>query len=57
MKKYLNEIFGLRAKIENWDGKNKLPLYLRNKREYFVLSLGKFVIRRLLMYLSTIINA
>lgn len=57
MKKYLDEIFGLRAKIENWDGKNKLPLYLRNKREYFVLSLGKFVIRRLLMYLSTIINA
>lgn len=40
MKKYLDEIFGLRAKIENWDGKNKLPLYLRNKREYFVLSLG-----------------
>lgn len=40
MKKYLMEIFGLSAKIENWDGRNKLPLFLRNKREYFVLSIG-----------------
>ena len=40
MKKYLAEIFGLSVKIENWDGKSKLPLYLRNKREYFVLSMG-----------------
>lgn len=40
MKKYLTEIFGLSVKIESWDGKNKLPLYLRNKREYFVLSVG-----------------
>ena len=40
MKKYLAEIFGLSVKIENWDGKRKLPLYLRNKREYFVLSMG-----------------
>ena len=40
MKKYLAEIFGLNVKIENWDGKSKLPLYLRNKREYFVLSMG-----------------
>ena len=37
---YLTEIFGVQAKIENWDGKNKLPLYLRNKRDYFVLSIG-----------------
>lgn len=47
MKKYLAEIFGLSAKIENWDGKSKLPLYLRNKREYFVLSVGD--IRSVLM--------
>lgn len=40
MKKYLTEIFGLSVKIEKWDGKSKLPLYLRNKREYFVLSMG-----------------
>ena len=40
MKKYLSEIFGVRVKIEGWDGKSKLPLYLRNKREYFVLSMG-----------------
>ena len=40
MIKYLAEIFGLGVKIENWDGKSKLPLYLRNKREYFVLSMG-----------------
>lgn len=40
MKKYLTEIFGLSVKIENWNGKSKLPLYLRNKREYFVLSMG-----------------
>lgn len=39
MKKYLAEIFGARVEIENWNGKNKLPLFLRNKREYFVLSL------------------
>lgn len=39
MVKYLTEIFGLCVKIENWDGKNKLPLYLRNKRDYFVLSI------------------
>lgn len=39
MIKYLNEIFGVCARIENWDGKNKLPLYLRNKRDYFVLSI------------------
>ena len=39
MKKYLAEIFGLSVKIENWDGMSKLPLYLRNKREYFVLSI------------------
>lgn len=38
---YLHEIFGLDVKIENWGGKNKLPLYLRNKRDYFVLSIGK----------------
>ncbi len=40
MKKYLDKTFGLSAKIENWAGKNKLPLYLRNKKEYFVLSIG-----------------
>lgn len=40
MKKYLAEIFGLSVKIEEWGGKSKLPLYLRNKREYFVLSMG-----------------
>ena len=40
MKKYLSEIFGLNAKIENWNGKSKLPLYLKNKRDYFVLSIG-----------------
>ncbi len=40
MKKYLAEIFGLSVKIESWDGKSRLPLYLRNKREYFVLSIG-----------------
>lgn len=40
MKKYLYEIFGLNAKIENWNGKSKLPLYLKNKRDYFVLSIG-----------------
>lgn len=38
---YLHEIFGLDVKIENWSGKNKLPLYLRNKRDYFVLSIDK----------------
>jgi len=47
MKKYLEEIFGLSVKIELWDGKNKLPLYLRNKREYFVLSIAN--IQRILM--------
>ena len=36
MKKYLKDIFGINAKIEEWDGKKKLPLYLRNKREYYV---------------------
>lgn len=40
MKKYLAEIFGLNVKIENWDGKIKLPLYLKIKREYFLLSIG-----------------
>ena len=40
MKRYLSEIFGLNAKIENWNGKSKLPLYLKNKRDYFVLSIG-----------------
>ena len=40
MKRYLEEIFGLSVKIDIWDGINKLPLYLRNKREYFVLSMG-----------------
>ena len=40
MKKYLYEVFGLNAKIENWNGKSKLPLYLKNKRDYFVLSIG-----------------
>lgn len=40
MRKYLSEIFGLNAKIENWNGKSKLPLYLKNKRDYFVLSIG-----------------
>lgn len=40
MKKYLSEIFGLNVKIENWDGKRKLPLYLKIKREYFVLWIG-----------------
>lgn len=47
MRKYLAEIFGLPAKIENWDGKSRLPLYLRNKREYFVLSIGN--VRSVLM--------
>lgn len=36
MKKYLNDIFGISVKIEEWDGRKKLPLYLRNKREYYV---------------------
>lgn len=27
MKKYLDEIFGLCVKIENWNGKNNLPLF------------------------------
>lgn len=36
MKKYLKDIFGISVKIEEWDGKKKLPLYLRNKREYYV---------------------
>ena len=36
MKKYLNDIFGINVKIEEWDGRKKLPLYLRNKREYYV---------------------
>jgi len=40
MKKYLYEIFGINAKIETWNGKSKLPLYLKNKRDYFVLSIG-----------------
>ena len=40
MKKYLNDVFGLCVKIEKWDGMKKLPLYLRNKREYFVLYMG-----------------
>lgn len=40
MKRYLAEIFGLSVKIEGWNGKSRLPLYLRNKREYFVLSVG-----------------
>lgn len=40
MKKYLNDIFGVSAEIETWNGKRKLPLYLKNKREYFVLSMG-----------------
>ena len=39
MKKYLEEIFGVSVKIELWNGKSKLPLYLRNKREYYVLSI------------------
>lgn len=39
MKKYLDEIFGLCVKIENWNGKNNLPLFLRNKREYYVMSI------------------
>lgn len=41
MIKYLTEIFGVCVKIENWNGKNKLPLYLRNKRDYFLLSIGE----------------
>lgn len=41
MKKYLSDIFGVNVKIENWDGKLQLPLYLRNKREYYMLSLGE----------------
>ena len=41
MKKYLSDIFGINVKIENWDGKIQLPLYLRNKRAYYILSLGE----------------
>ena len=41
MNKYLSDIFGVNVKIENWDGKLQLPLYLRNKREYYMLSLGE----------------
>lgn len=36
MKKYLNNIFGINVKIEEWDGKKKLPLFLQNKKEYYV---------------------
>lgn len=41
MKKYLSDIFGINVKIENWDGKIQLPLYLRNKRAYYMLSFGE----------------
>ena len=40
MDKYLADIFGLSVKIKEWDGKNRLPLYLRNKKEYFVINFG-----------------
>ena len=41
MKNYLAEIFGIQVKLEKWDGISRLPLYLRNKREYFMLSFEK----------------
>ena len=37
MKKYLKEVFGINVKIKEWDGIRKLPLFLRNKREYYVM--------------------
>ena len=37
MKKYLKEVFGIHVKIKEWDGIRKLPLFLRNKREYYVM--------------------
>lgn len=40
MEKYLADIFGLSVKIKKWDGESRLPLYLRNKKEYFVISFG-----------------
>lgn len=39
MIKYLDEIFGIKAEIKEWEGKRKLPIYLRSKREYYVLSM------------------
>lgn len=38
MLRYLEEVFGVKSELEKWDGKRKLPLYLRGKREYYVLS-------------------
>ena len=37
MKKYLKEVLGINLKIKEWDGIRKLPLFLRNKREYYVM--------------------
>lgn len=39
MKRYIEEIFGVCAKVEEWNGKSGLPLFMRNNWEYFVLSI------------------
>jgi len=36
---YLKEILGLKVKIEKWNIEKNLPIYLQNKREYYVLSI------------------
>lgn len=38
MQNYIEEVLGIKVEIKKWNGKQKLPLYLRNKREYYVLS-------------------
>jgi len=38
---YLEEMLGLKVKIQKWDGEKKFPIYLQNKREYYVLFIGE----------------
>lgn len=35
---YIEKVLGIKAEIEQWDGKKQLPLYLQAKRNYYILT-------------------
>lgn len=39
MRDYIEKTLGFKTDIKPWTDQNQLPVYLRNKREYFVLSI------------------
>ena len=40
MVQYLQETFGIKVRMDEWDGKKRLPLYLQNRKEYYTLTFG-----------------